>query len=115
MFLALSPKSDSAYLALKKVRAAVQETFAEPVPLHLRNAPTRLMKQLGYSAGYQHAHRFDDAVSGMDCLPDKLRGTVFYEPTTRGVEQRLRDRLREIRELRQKRREHPPEASGVGG
>jgi putative ATPase len=108
IYLALSPKSDASYQAMKKVQQAVAESYAEPAPLHIRNAPTKLMKQLGYSKGYQHAHQFEDAISGMECLPDKLRGRVFYEPTNRGVEQRLSERLRDIRERRKQRQENPP-------
>jgi putative ATPase len=66
---------------------------AEPVPLHLRNAPTRLMKSLGYGEGYRYAHDEPDAVSGMDCLPPRLAGRRYYEPTGRGYEHTVRERL----------------------
>ena len=75
----------------------VEKSPAEPVPMQLRNAPTRLMKQFGYGSGYQHAHQFEDAVNTMECLPDSLKGTTFYEPTDRGVEQRIAQRLAELR------------------
>jgi putative ATPase len=97
IYLAVAPKSDAAYRGLNKAMEAVKESMAEPVPMQLRNAPTRAMKEWGYSAGYQHAHKFDDAINAMECLPDNLRGTIFYEPTDRGVEQRIRERLAEIR------------------
>jgi putative ATPase len=78
----------------------VREGRAEPVPMHLRNAPTRAMKEWGYSAGYQHAHNFDDALNTMECLPDSLAGRRWYEPTDRGMEKRIRERLEEIRARR---------------
>ena len=92
IYLALAPKSDAAYQALNRVNATIETTVAEPVPLHLRNAPTRLMKELGYAKGYQHAHKQADAVTAMDCLPRSLAQARFYEPTDRGFEQRLRER-----------------------
>jgi putative ATPase len=97
IYLAVAPKSDASYRALNAAMEAVKTSMAEPVPMQLRNAPTRAMKQWGYSAGYQHAHKFEDALNSMECLPDNLRGTVFYEPTDRGVEQRIAERLAEIR------------------
>jgi putative ATPase len=78
----------------------VREGRAEPVPLHLRNAPTRPMKEWGYGAGYQHAHNFDDALNRMECLPESLAGRTWYHPTDRGVEKRIKDRLEEIRTRR---------------
>lgn len=92
IYLALAPKSDAAYQALNRVNATIESTIAEPVPLHLRNAPTRLMKELGYAKGYQHAHKQADAVTAMECLPSSLAQARFYEPTDRGFEQRLRER-----------------------
>jgi putative ATPase len=100
IYLAVAPKSDASYRALNAAMEAVKTAMAEPVPMQLRNAPTRAMKEWGYSAGYQHAHKFEDAINDMECLPDNLRGTVFYEPTDRGVEQRIRERLAEIRKKR---------------
>ena len=74
--------------------------IAEPVPMHLRNAPTRAMKQWGYGAGYQHAHQFEDAIVDMECLPPSLAGRQWYQPTDRGAEKRIRERLEEIRNKR---------------
>lgn len=105
IYLAVAPKSDAAYQALKKAMTAAETREAEPVPLHLRNAPTRLMKDLGYSAGYQHAHQQPDAVVDMECLPPSLAGETFYEPTNRGFEIRLRERLAE---LSARRKGYPP-------
>ena len=81
IYLAVAPKSDAAYKALNAAMETVKTSTAEPVPMQLRNAPTRAMKEWGYGAGYQHAHQFEDAMNTMECLPDNLRGTVFYEPT----------------------------------
>ena len=97
IYLAVAPKSDASYKALGAAMETVEKSPAEPVPMQLRNAPTRLMKQFGYGSGYQHAHQFEDAVNTMECLPDSLKGTTFYEPTDRGVEQRIAQRLAELR------------------
>jgi putative ATPase len=93
IYLALAPKSDAAYQALNSVNAVIETTVAAPVPLHLRNAPTRLMKEIGYAKGYKHAHNEADAVTDMQCLPDSLVGTRFFYPSDRGAEQELRKRL----------------------
>ena len=103
IYLAIAPKSDAAYQALNQVRAVIQSTVAPPVPMRLRNAPTRHMRQWGYGEGYQHAHDFDNAVPDMDCLPDELAGREFYQPTDRGLEKRIGERLREFHTVR-----HPP-------
>src|SRR5439155_279476 len=87
IYLAVAPKSDAAYKALDVARADVATTTAEPVPLHLRNAPTPLMKQFGYGEGYQHAHKFEDALSDMECLPPSLAGRRYYFPTDLVTEQ----------------------------
>ena len=100
IYLAIAPKSDAAYQALKDVQATVRSTPAEPVPMNLRNAPTRAMKQWGYGEGYQHAHASEDALNTMECLPPGLAGRQFYHPTLRGVEERISKRLEEIRRRR---------------
>ncbi len=102
LYLAVAPKSDAAYRALNKVNETIETTVAAPVPLHLRNAPTGLMKQMGYAKGYKHAHKEEDAVTDMQCLPDALAGAHFYEPTGRGFEQKLRERLEWIAKRRGK-------------
>jgi putative ATPase len=104
IYLAVAPKSDAAYRALNQATEAVAKSPNEPVPMQLRNAPTRAMKEWGYGAGYQHAHQFKDAMNEMECLPDNLRGTEFYQPADRGVEQRIAQRIAEIRARRK-----PPE------
>ncbi|MFO0280914.1 MAG: replication-associated recombination protein A [Acidobacteriota bacterium] len=93
IYLAVAPKSDAAYQALKAAQDAARHRLAEPVPMQLRNAPTRLMKDIGYGAGYQHAHQQPDAVVGMKCLPEGLDGTQFYHPSNRGLEAKIRERL----------------------
>jgi putative ATPase len=98
VYLAMAPKSDAVYKAMGEVHDDVQKSVAEPVPLHIRNAPTRHMKAWGYGEGYQHAHQFEDAVTDMECLPDSLRGRRYYFPTGRGVEKRLAERLEELRQ-----------------
>jgi putative ATPase len=108
IYLAMAPKSDASYRALGRVMDAIESRRAEPVPLHLRNAPTGLMKHWGYGAGYQHAHKVEDALPDMECLPESLAGTIFYEPTNRGLEQRIAERLAEIRN-RKKKRQVPPQ------
>ena len=102
IYLSVAPKSDSAYRAMNAIQQDVEETIAEPVPMNLRNAPTRLMKAWGYGEGYQHAHQFVDAVVDMDCLPPSLAGRRYYHPTDRGLEKRIGERLEEIRRLRNK-------------
>ena len=97
IYLAAAPKSDASYQALNRVMEAVENHRAEPVPFHLRNAPTGFMKSWGYGAGYQHAHKFEDALTDMECLPESLAGTRFYEPTNRGAEQKIAERLEAIR------------------
>ncbi len=93
VYLAAAPKSDAVYRAYGEVERAIEERPAEPVPLHLRNAPTRLMRDLGYGRGYRHAHEFEDAVVEMEGLPDGLRGRRFYRPTERGFEAEVGRRM----------------------
>ena len=102
VYLSLAPKSNALYTAYGKVQQDVEQTAAEPVPLHIRNAPTALMKGLGYGKGYQYAHDLEEKVADMECLPDNLRGRRYYHPTSEGVEERIRKRLEEIRKLRGK-------------
>jgi putative ATPase len=97
VYLAAAPKSNALYKAYGEVQADVERTAAEAVPLHLRNAPTGLMKNLGYGQGYQYAHDLDEKVADMQCLPDNLKDRRYYRPTTEGVEKRIRERIEEIR------------------
>ncbi|HUB02970.1 MAG TPA: replication-associated recombination protein A [Terriglobales bacterium] len=101
VYLCAAPKSNALYTAYGAVQEDVERTAAEPVPLHLRNAPTRLMRGLGYGKGYQYAHDLDEKVADMQCLPDSLRDRVYYHPTNEGIEKRIRERLEEIKKIRQ--------------
>src|SRR5260370_30856163 len=108
-YLALAAKSNALLEAYGAVQQDVERTVAEAVPLHLRNAPTGLMKNLGYGKGYQYAHELESKVADMQCLPDNLRDRRYYHPTSEGLERRIRERMQEIR----KRLEQvvwPPEA-----
>jgi len=92
-YLATAPKSNAVYKAYLKAAADAHEDRAEPVPLHLRNAPTKLMKELAYGKDYQYAHDEADAVTGMECLPPNLAGRKYYQPTERGFEKEIKRRL----------------------
>jgi putative ATPase len=100
VYLSLAPKSNAIYTAYCEVLDDVHKTEAEPVPLHIRNAVTGLMKNIGYGQGYKYAHNFDDKVADMTCLPDNLADRTYYKPTDQGFEQRLRQRLDEIRKIK---------------
>jgi putative ATPase len=100
VYLAIAPKSNALYTAYGEVQGDVERTAADSVPLHLRNAPTGLMKGLGYGQGYQYAHDLEDKVADMQCLPDNLRDRIYYQPTSEGVEKRIRERLEEIKRRR---------------
>ncbi|MCP4572570.1 MAG: replication-associated recombination protein A [bacterium] len=102
--LALSPKSNALYRAEKAVRREVSEGVNPPVPLQLRNAPTRLMKETGHGAGYVYAHDTNDGIGDMDCLPAELAGHEFYRPGGRGYEQELAARMEHIRRWHEQRR-----------
>src|SRR5438105_1478895 len=97
VYLALAPKSNALYTAYAEVQGDVERTAAEPVPLHIRNAPTGLMKGLGYGAGYQYAHDLEDKVADMQCLPENLSDRVYYHPTNEGLEKKIRERLEDIK------------------
>jgi putative ATPase len=107
VYLSIAPKSNALYTAYGAVQQDVEQTAAEPVPLHLRNAPTGLMKGLGYGRDYQYAHDTDNKVADMQCLPDSLRDRVYYRPTNEGVEKRIRERLEEIKRLKQPTSDRP--------
>jgi len=100
VYLSVAPKSNALYTAYGAVQQDVEQTAADPVPLHLRNAPTGLMKNLGYGRGYQYAHDVEGKVADMQCLPDNLRDRVYYRPTNQGIEKRIRERLEEFRARR---------------
>lgn len=96
VYLACAPKSNKIYMAVGKAKKLVAETGSLPVPLHIRNAPTRLMKELGYGKGYDYQHEHEDAFSRQRYLPEEIDGTVFYKPTDRGHEEKIRERLKKL-------------------
>jgi putative ATPase len=100
VYLSVAPKSNALYRAYGDVQHDIEQTAAEPVPLHLRNAPTKLMKGLDYGKGYQYAHDVEGKVANMQCLPDNLHDRIYYRPTNEGIEKRIRDRMDEIKRLR---------------
>jgi putative ATPase len=93
VYLATAPKSNSVYAAMGKVKQAIGDTGALPVPFHIRNAPTRLMKGLGYGDGYRYAHDYQDGYAPQEYLPELLRNRRFYQPTHRGYEKTIRERM----------------------
>ena len=103
VYLALAPKSNAAYVAYKAARAAARQTGSEPPPKHILNAPTRLMKEQGYGAGYAYDHDAEDAFSGQHYFPDDIKRQVFYTPVERGFERELKRRVEYFARLREKR------------
>ena len=98
VYMALAPKSNALYMAYNSAREDALNMIAEPVPLVIRNAPTKLMKELQYGKGYQYAHDTEDKLTNMQCLPDSLLGKTYYQPTEEGFEARYKERLRQIKE-----------------
>jgi putative ATPase len=111
IYLATAPKSNAVYTAYNAAAADAHTQAAEPVPLHLRNAPTKLMKELEYGRGYQYAHEERDAIADMDCLPPSLAGRKYYRPTDRGFEKELKRRLDGWEEIKKGKRQR---AKGEG-
>jgi putative ATPase len=97
VYLASAPKSNSLYLAEKAVKAEIEDSGPQPVPLHIRNAPTRLMKKLGYGRGYLYPHNYPGARVRQEYLPDKVKNRIFYRPTTRGLENEIRKSMARIK------------------
>ena len=102
VYLSLAPKSNALYTAYSSVAADVQQTFNEPPPLHIRNAPTNLMRDLGYGQGYQYAHDLNEKVADMECLPDSLKHRQYYHPTDQGMERRIQEILSEIKQRKKR-------------
>lgn len=100
VYLSIAPKSNALYTAYGDVQQDIERTAAEPVPLHLRNAPTGLMKHLGYGKDYRYAHDVEGKVANMQCLPEGLKNRTYYHPTGEGTEKRIRERMEEIKRLR---------------
>ena len=115
VYLALSPKSNALYKAYKFTSREVERGQNPPVPAHLRNAPTRLMKELGFGDGYVYAHDTADGIAEMSCLPDDLRGTDYYRPGTRGFEKELADRMEQIRRWHERRLKPSDRGTGTPG
>jgi len=103
IYLATAPKSNAIYEAYSRAAEDAHKHVAEPVPLHLRNAPTKLMKELDYGKGYKYAHAEPDAIADMPCLPPALEGKKYYEPTDRGLELEIKRRLKDWSELKKKK------------
>jgi putative ATPase len=103
VYLALAPKSNALYTAYGTVQQDVESTAADPVPLHLRNAVTGLMKNIGYGKGYEYAHDTEQKVADMQCLPDNLKERRYYHPTDQGVEKRIRERMEQLREIKSRK------------
>ncbi len=102
VYLSIAPKSNALYTGYSAVVSDVQSSFNEPPPLHIRNAPTNLMKELGYGKGYQYAHDTTEKVADMECLPESLRGRRYYHPTDQGMERRIGEILADIRERKKR-------------
>ncbi len=98
VYLSLAPKSNSLYIAYEEAKKDAVKQLAEPVPLVIRNAPTKLMKELEYGKGYQYAHDTEEKLTDMQCLPDSLAGREYYRPTGQGAESRFKTRLEQIKE-----------------
>jgi putative ATPase len=108
VYLATAPKSNSIYAAFGKVNAVIRKTGSLPVPLHIRNAPTRLMKDLGYGKDYKYAHNYENAIVPQEYLPDQIKGQRFYFPSNRGFEKKIKDRLDRWRRLLRESKDKNP-------
>ena len=105
VYMSVAPKSNALYMAYEHAKRDAAKKLAEPVPLVIRNAPTKLMQELNYGKGYQYAHDTADKLTNMQCLPDSLLGTTYYQPTTQGLEARVKARLEEIKRWK---KQHSP-------
>ena len=101
IYMSLAPKSNSCYIAYGEASKDAKNMLSEPVPLHIRNAPTKLMKELGYGKGYKYAHDTEEKLTSMSCLPDSIIDRIYYEPTTQGNEIRFKDRLESIKKWKE--------------
>ena len=104
VYMSMAPKSNALYMAYERAKKDALTMLAEPVPLQIRNAPTQLMKDLRYGEGYQYAHDTQEKLTDMECLPDSLRGKVYYQPTDQGSEARAKERLERIKAWKEERR-----------
>src|SRR5262249_2203064 len=110
IYLAAAPKSNSVYTAYGAVLSDVENTRNDPVPLHIRNAPTGLMKHLGYGKGYQYAHSLEDKVADMDCLPDSLKGRTYFHAQDAGEEVEIKRRLEDAVRKKSSKKKPPKES-----
>jgi putative ATPase len=101
-YLASAPKSNALYLAEKGVKAEIESSGPQPVPLHIRNAPTRLMKRLGYARGYLYPHNYPEGWVEQEYLPEKVKNRIFYRPTGRGFEKEIRRRMAALKRANKK-------------
>ena len=108
-YLSMAPKSNALYVAYESAKRDAAKMLAEPVPLHLRNAPTKLMKELDYGKGYQYAHDTKEKLTNMTCLPESLAGRQYYRPTEQGSEAKVKQRLGQIRAWKQAHAEEKTE------
>jgi len=111
VYLATAPKSNSIYKAFGEAQKDVEETRSEPVPLHIRNPVTSLMKELGYGKDYKYAHDYEEGVTDMSCLPENLKDRVYYRPKDRGFEEEIKERLEHWQKLRRKLKDSGTEPS----
>ena len=108
-YLSLAAKSNALYMAYEAAKQDAKKQLAEPVPLHLRNAPTKLMEELDYGKGYQYAHDFVDKITAMDCLPESLLGRHYYRPTSQGTERKVAERMKQLAYLKQQKKKEKQE------
>jgi len=113
VYLATAPKSNALYTGYGRVKRTIAESGTLPVPLHIRNAPTRLMEELGYGRDYQYDHDFADAVAPQEYLPAGLKGRIYYEPTNRGYEKTIRERLVKWKTIKASLRKKEPSGRGI--
>jgi len=104
VYMALAPKSNALYMAYEHAAKDAKEQLSEPVPLQLRNAPTKLMKELRYGEGYQYAHDSEEKLTDMECLPESMRGKRYYLPTQEGSEARVAERMKAIEQWKSERK-----------
>jgi putative ATPase len=102
VYMSLAPKSNALYEAYESAKSDALTELSDPVPLVIRNAPTKLMKDLDYGKGYQYAHDAADRLTNMQCLPDSLKDRIYYEPTEQGLEAKFKTRLEQIKEWKKK-------------
>ena len=104
IYMSIAPKSNACDVAYMRAASDASKMLAEPVPLVIRNAPTKLMKELDYGKGYKYAHDFEDKLTDMECLPESLKGKVYYDPTTQGNEIKFKERLEKIKKWKEEHR-----------